>query len=121
AEALVGIRRAAEAEFYIEPGLFYGRAGMLLYLSREHPPGAAAQDPDVGGHVRRLRWHALTFQGHLAFPGEQLMRLSMDLATGTAGVLLALGAALHAKPVQLPFLPALPVRKAGNHRTAERR
>jgi hypothetical protein len=28
----------------------------------------------------------------------------MDLATGTAGVLLALGAALHEEPVHLPFL-----------------
>jgi hypothetical protein len=32
------------------------------------------------------------------------MRLSMDLASGTAGVMLALGAALHDEPVQLPFL-----------------
>lgn len=28
----------------------------------------------------------------------------MDLATGTAGVLLALGAALHDRPAGLPFL-----------------
>jgi hypothetical protein len=28
----------------------------------------------------------------------------MDLATGSAGVLLALGAALHDAPVALPFL-----------------
>jgi len=31
----------------------------------------------------------------------------MDLGTGTAGVLLALGAALHDEPVHLPFLGAL--------------
>ena len=30
----------------------------------------------------------------------------MDLATGNAGVLLALGAALHPRPVGLPFLGA---------------
>ena len=48
----------------------------------------------------------MTYQGNLAFPGEELLRLSMDLATGTAGVLLALGAALHDEPVGLPFLPA---------------
>jgi hypothetical protein len=35
------------------------------------------------------------------------MRLSMDLGTGTAGVLLALGAALHDGPVHLPFLGPL--------------
>jgi hypothetical protein len=30
----------------------------------------------------------------------------MDLATGTAGVLLALGAALHSEPVDFPLLGA---------------
>jgi hypothetical protein len=46
----------------------------------------------------------MSYGGHLAFPGDQLLRLSMDLGTGTAGVLLALGAALHDEPVHLPFL-----------------
>jgi hypothetical protein len=80
---------------------------MILYLSRKHPPGAAGRDPVVADQVRRLTWHALTYRGHLAFPGDQLLRLSMDLATGTAGVLLALGAALHDAPVHLPFLGPL--------------
>ena len=53
----------------------------------------------------------MTYEGHLAFPGEQLLRLSMDLATGTAGVLLALGAALHDEPVHLPFLAPLAQRR----------
>lgn len=104
AEASRAIRKAAEAQFYIEPGLFYGRAGMILFLSRSHGAGAAAQDPVVASHIRRLAWHALTYEGELAFPGEQLLRLSMDLATGTAGVLLSVGAALHETPVHLPFL-----------------
>jgi hypothetical protein len=78
---------------------------MVMYLSRDHAPGRAAEeDPVVASHVRRLGWHALTHGGELAFPGEYLMRLSMDLASGTAGVLLALGAALHGEPVHLPFL-----------------
>jgi tRNA A-37 threonylcarbamoyl transferase component Bud32 len=107
AEALAATRTAAESYLYIEPGLFYGRAGMILFLSREHSPGSAAEcDHVVADQVRRLAWHALSYQGHLAFPGEQLMRLSMDLATGSAGVLLALGAALHVGAVQLPFLQA---------------
>jgi hypothetical protein len=46
----------------------------------------------------------MSYRGHLAFPGNQLLRLSMDLATGTAGVLLALGAALHGGRAHLPFL-----------------
>jgi tRNA A-37 threonylcarbamoyl transferase component Bud32 len=104
--AAAAIRRTAQCAFYIEPGLFWGRAGMILYLSRAHAPAVTAQDAVVAAHIRRLAWHAMTYQGHLVFPGEELLRLSMDLATGTAGVLLALGAALHDEPVGLPFLPA---------------
>jgi len=51
-----------------------------------------------------LAWHALPYAGGVAFPGTGLLRLSMDLATGTAGVLLALGAALHDQSVHLPLL-----------------
>lgn len=105
-EAAAGIRVAAQSEFYIEPGLFSGRAGIILYLQNQRPvvPDAAGL---VAGHIRRLAWHAVDFQGGLAFPGGQLLRLSMDLATGSAGVLLALGAALHDERVQLPlFGPA---------------
>ncbi|MBV8542573.1 MAG: class III lanthionine synthetase LanKC [Pseudonocardiales bacterium] len=105
-EATEAIRRAAQAPFYIQPGLFRGRAGMILYLSRGCPPGTAARDGTVAAQLRRLAWHAIDYQGHLAFPGEQLLRLSLDLATGNAGVLLALGAALHPEPVHLPFLAA---------------
>src|SRR5207302_8983754 len=92
---------------------FYGRAGMILYLSRGLAPGAGGRDPVVAGHIRRLGWHALAYRGNLAFPGEQLLRLSMDLASGTAGVLLALGAALGDGAVELPFLG--PLMRTGKH------
>ena len=39
-----------------------------------------------------MAWHAVPHEGHTAFVGDQLARLSMDLATGSAGVLLALSA-----------------------------
>jgi tRNA A-37 threonylcarbamoyl transferase component Bud32 len=104
AEAAAAIRRAAESRFYVEPGLFHGRAGMILHLSHEHPTGSAVQDSMIAAHIRRLAWHAIDYQGYPAFPGEELLRLSMDLATGNAGVLLAVGAALHPEPVHLPFL-----------------
>jgi hypothetical protein len=77
---------------------------MILYHSRRLAPGTGGEDPVVAAHVRRLEWHAMSYGGHLAFPGGHLLRLSMDMATGTAGVLLALGAALHEDPVHLPFL-----------------
>jgi len=106
AEASARIEGAAEGAYYGQTGLFTGRAGMILYLSRRRPFGTAGTDPVISTHIRRLGWHALGYQGHLAFPGDQILRLSMDLATGNAGVLLALGAALHCRPVHLPFLGA---------------
>lgn len=103
ATAAAAIRRTAQCAFYIEPGLFWGRAGMILYLSHGRRAGTDP-DPVVASHIRRLAWHAMSFEGELAFPGEELLRMSMDLSTGTAGILLALGAALHDEPVGLPFL-----------------
>lgn len=108
AKAREGIRLAAKSRYYAQPSLLRGRAGMLLYLSRQDPA-----DPAVAHHVRSLAWHAIPYADGLAFPGEQLHRLSCDLSTGTAGVLLALGAALADTPVDLPFLRARTHRPAG--------
>ncbi|MFF9144897.1 class III lanthionine synthetase LanKC [Streptomyces sp. NPDC014861] len=99
---------AAQATFYAQPGLFRGVAGMVLHLSRTNAGGPGTEPEDVRRQVGCLTWHAMSYRGHLAFPGEQMMRLSMDLSTGTAGVLLALAAALDDRPAQLPFLPPLP-------------
>ncbi len=96
------IRRAAESPFYVEPGLFHGRAGMILHLSQTR--GTTGRSTTVDAQIRRLAWHAIDYQGFPALPGEELLRLSMDLATGNAGVLLAVGAALHHVPAHLPFL-----------------
>lgn len=125
AAATAGIRRAALSPLYVEPGLFHGRAGMILHLSRPHPPGTAAErDCAVAAQLRRLAWHAIDYRDGVAFPGEELLRLSMDLATGTAGVLLAAGAALHSEPVSLPFLAptmSVPTHRMRPARTAIRR
>jgi class III lanthionine synthetase len=104
AQSAPQLRLAALSGFYVLSGLFTGRAGMILYLSRGLAPGSGGEDPAVAEHVRRLNWHAVSYRGNIAFPGDQLLRLSMDLASGTAGVMLALGAALHDRPVHLPFL-----------------
>jgi serine/threonine protein kinase len=98
---------AARSRYYAEPGLFEGRAGMILHLARTGAPRA-----DVNTQTAALGWYALPYEGELAFPGDQMMRLSMDLATGTAGCLLALGAAHTERPASLPFLPPLPARGA---------
>lgn len=102
AEALPRIEKACRLPMYILPGLFIGRAGILLYLAGRSP--SPATDPQVVRQVRNLTWHALPYEDGIAFPGNELLRLSMDLATGTAGVLLALGAALHDEPVHAPLL-----------------
>jgi len=105
--ALDDIRLAAQSQYYVQAGLFTGRSGMIAFLGMGILPPAVftkeAPDPEVAGQIRRLSWHALPYGGGLAFPGDQLQRLSMDFATGTAGVLFALGAALHDRPVFLPF------------------
>ena len=106
ASAAEAIRRTARCGFFIEPGLFWGRSGMIVHLGRETAAQRSHDGDVVAMHIRRLAWHAMTYEGELAFPGEEMLRLSMDLATGTAGVLLALGAALHDQPVHLPFLAA---------------
>ena len=102
ATASRGVQLAARSSMYVLSGLFSGRAGILLYLAGRSP--APATDPLVAKQVRGLAWHALPYGGGLAFPGAGLLRLSMDLATGTAGVLLALGSALHDEPVHAPLL-----------------
>ncbi|HZG05189.1 MAG TPA: class III lanthionine synthetase LanKC [Streptomyces sp.] len=112
------IVRAARSKFYAQPGLFRGVAGMVLHLGRTTAGGPGAHEADLRRQIDSLTWGAVPYQGHLAFPGEQMMRLSMDLGTGTAGCLLALGSALHDEPVHLPFLP--PLRRPTSRFSARR-
>lgn len=103
---------AACSAFYVQPGLLRGSAGLLLHLAATPLCDAADRARATARHTELLGSHAVAYGDGLAFPGEQLMRLSMDLATGTAGALLALGAA-SGRPTGLPFLPAgLPVPPA---------
>ncbi|MFI7404123.1 class III lanthionine synthetase LanKC [Streptomyces sp. NPDC049541] len=103
-KARSGILTAATSRFYAQPGLFQGRAGMILHLGRTTEPSATEQQ--LAEQIAALGWYAMTYEGQLAFPGHQMMRLSMDLATGTAGCLLALAAATDGS-AHLPFLPPL--------------
>jgi serine/threonine protein kinase len=113
-EASAAIARAARSPMYVQPGLFAGRAGIVAYL-------ALRGGPELSDQVRRMAWHALPYGGGLAFPGEQLLRLSMDLATGTAGVLLALAMARHERRVSLPFLDSRPTGVGPAHDSMGRR
>ncbi|CAG6392706.1 class III lanthionine synthetase LanKC [Streptomyces cocklensis] len=104
-QARTDIVRASTLRLYAQPGLLAGRAGIILHLARTSapavPPGALAAQIDA------LGWYGMPYRDGLAFPGNQMMRLSMDLGTGTAGCLLALGSAHGGSAAGLPFLPPL--------------
>ncbi|MET9152143.1 class III lanthionine synthetase LanKC [Streptomyces griseoflavus] len=96
---------AAQAMFYAQPGLYRGVAGMVLHLGRT-TAGMPGTGPEaIRRQLDALSWHAMSYRGRLAFPGEQMMRLSMDLSTGTAGCLLAVASVRGTRPAGLPFLP----------------
>ncbi|TKK86728.1 lantipeptide synthetase [Herbidospora galbida] len=101
AAALPDLLKVGRCRFFVQPGLFAGRAGMVM-ADRTLIPG--------------LDWHVLPYRDGIAFPGDQLLRLSMDFATGTAGVLYALsgtplpfthplGAEPYAVPGGVPLRP----------------
>jgi tRNA A-37 threonylcarbamoyl transferase component Bud32 len=104
-ESLPSLVRAMGPEFVVEPQVGNGRAGLIACLA-----GVAALRPDlvpdswIDRHLRRLHWHAVPYRGQLAFPGGGLRRLSMDLLTGNAGVMLAIRAAVDAPTAFLPLL-----------------
>lgn len=103
--ALPAVLAVFRPESVAESNLLEGRAGLLATaarLSRWHPDDAL--EAAITRHVRNFAWDALSYQGHLVFPGRRQFRLSMDLATGSAGVLLAFAAVRDRKLAFLPFL-----------------
>ncbi|MGX1755424.1 class III lanthionine synthetase LanKC [Streptomyces lydicus] len=141
-EALPALLHACAADFVIESGLLGGRAGLLATLAllrhRVPAPAAATGPPDDGAapaarerHLRRhltnFGQHALTWRDATVFPCDGRARISMDVAGGSAGVLLALSTTERGTPL-LPFLtdsrpatavsPAAPGRGGGAPRAA---
>ncbi|GGZ61407.1 serine/threonine protein kinase [Streptomyces inusitatus] len=107
-EAFEAARRQIEpglrSAFYVQPGLFRGVAGLILHLVRTPLGDPGERRRAIDRHTGLLGRQATPYAGELAFPGEQLMRRSMDLATGTAGCLLALGSVHRPDRAALPFL-----------------
>jgi hypothetical protein len=101
-EAMPRLVDACSAGFVAQAGLFNGRAGLVATLASLTAKNQGS-GPDVLAHLRRLSWHAVSYRGRLAFPGDQNLRLSMDLATGSAGVLAAVNTVLNHTEF-LPFL-----------------
>jgi hypothetical protein len=122
ADAARAVRLAASSGLYAQAGLFNGRAGMIAYLAGPRDESGLEADGHVArAQVDRLAWHAVRCAGGLAFPGDMLFRLSMDLGTGTAGVLLGTAAALAPGGAALPFFArptSLPVQVSGSHPAA---
>ncbi|GAB3445839.1 class III lanthionine synthetase LanKC [Streptomonospora sediminis] len=90
-------------------GLFSGRAGALFALR-----AAGMADPDTSAAVHRhladFGWDTVDTGDGLHTLGDQGLRLSTDLATGTAGVLVAIDAAVEQRPGELPFFGAAQAR-----------
>ncbi|MGW0861160.1 MULTISPECIES: class III lanthionine synthetase LanKC [Streptomyces] len=95
---LVNLRRGG---FATSCGLLHGRAGEILALENG---GSAAERDVLGFHLEALGWEAIAAEpGRVDFLGNYGYRLSTDLGTGSAGVLLSLTALRDGIPA-LPFL-----------------
>lgn len=101
-ESRPGLRAACLRELVRDPGLLNGRCGLAVALGMGVAPDQRIRDA-IELHLTRLAWHAVPLRGGLAFPGRRLLRLSMDVHTGGAGVLLALAALRDGREV-LPFV-----------------
>ena len=108
AESLPALSRSCHTLLYAQADLLHGKAGQVAALAR-----LGGAEEDLRSRVRELEWYALPFRGHTAFHGGRVPRLSMDLATGGAGILLALAAASGGGSPFLPFFSEPPAT-AGN-------
>ena len=90
--------RACSVPFATDAGLLHGRAGLMTVLS-----GMGGDQSVIDGHARDLRVNSVLIDGRPFVTGRYALRASCDLATGAAGVLLALHCTAGVTPQ--PFLP----------------
>ncbi|WP_277670363.1 class III lanthionine synthetase LanKC [Saccharomonospora viridis] len=103
--ALEPLVASCHSTFVMEPSLFQGRAGLLATTSRlSDSKLVRIGTRQVMQHLENLRWHSLAYHGHVSFPGHGCNRLSMDFATGNAGVLTAIASVVDR---DIPFFPFL--------------
>lgn len=102
---------AAHPEFVLESGLFQGRSGLMLFLAGSGP-ATADRAAALRRHARALALHALPRPAGVGYPGRALLRLSCDLATGSAGVLWTLASLRDGRRRSVPFLDLPPVDAA---------
>ncbi len=99
AAARDAIRDAATARFATQAGVFHGRAGILAVSL-----GLGAPAPGARELLAAFGPYAVRHEGCPAFLGRENLRISADFATGGAGVLAVLEAALSGGVPRLPFL-----------------
>ena len=94
-DARDALARTVVSSFAVQAGLFHGRAGIVLALHRlaEDAEGALADDARAAlrEHLGAFGRNLVSLGGLPVVLGHEALRLSTDLATGSAGVLLALG------------------------------
>ncbi|MFJ5680072.1 class III lanthionine synthetase LanKC [Streptomyces sp. NPDC093097] len=103
-DALTSARNTCAGGFFVQPSLWNGRVGQMAALQHITGPTDADTAQVTRRHLERLSWHQLGLHGNVVFPGFQLMRISMDYATGNAGILLGLKSSLSGTANFLPFL-----------------
>ncbi len=96
-----GAARACAVQIVIQGGLFNGRAGLVYFLAH-----AANRQPQwrAAAHEQSqlLALHVVARDDGHVLHGDQLVRLSVDLATGSAGALLAVEATTSSGQRLLP-------------------
>ncbi|MFF0739003.1 class III lanthionine synthetase LanKC [Streptomyces sp. NPDC004111] len=105
--AVPRLLRGAQHDATICAGLFNGRAGLVYALDRlaRYLPEPERTPARTAPGVPSLTLHALRDEHGLVLPGDQNLRLSMDVATGSAGVLRLLRSLAAPDTPLLPFLP----------------
>ena len=88
-ELLRGIAVNVGPSFSIQSNLFNGRASFIHYVQQGLGGELAIPNPEeqLLRQVGLLSTHVLVHRDGIHFPGEQLMRMACDWATGSAGAL----------------------------------
>ena len=82
------IVRCMGPDFAIQSNLFNGRAGFVYFLSvlAQTDDADLVEESELERHAAHLGTYAVLRKTGIHFPGEQIMRLSTDWASGSAGV-----------------------------------
>lgn len=104
-EQVEGLVRALSPTIVVEPGVFDGRAGLVIALDQLHQAGLADTRALIDMHAHALDWHGVAYHDGVAVLGRGLARISMDYATGAAGIAAVLSSVTTGR-CAFPFLDA---------------